>query len=168
MNPFDLEAAKEGKPVCTRDGRKARIICFDLKNNVCPIVAAVEENNNMEVQHHYDTKGLNCYKKSEIDLMMLPEKKEGWVNVFKSTNGKIELPPVKVGHSNIRMDFTEFCFNTVHVAAMTKVPLKERLENIIERIFVYCESKNIDIEWFITQKMNYNRLRGYKHGGKKY
>ena len=81
---------------------------------------------------------------------------------------EIELPPVKVGHSNIRMDFTEFCFNTVHVAAMTKVPLKERLENIIERIFVYCESKNIDIEWFITQKMNYNRLRGYKHGGKKY
>lgn len=81
---------------------------------------------------------------------------------------EIELPPVKVGHSNIRMDFTEFCFNTVHVAAMTKVPLKERLENIIERIFVYCESKNIDIEWFIEQKMKYNRLRPYMHGGRKY
>lgn len=81
---------------------------------------------------------------------------------------EIELPPVKVGHSNIRMDFTEFCFNTVHVAAMTKVPLKERLENIIERIFVYCESKSIDIGWFIEQKMKYNRLRPYKHGGKKY
>ena len=82
IKPFNLEAARSGKPVCTRDGRKARIICFDLKNNVCPIVAAVEENN-MEVLYHYDTKGLNCYKKSEIDLMMLPEKKEGWVNVYK-------------------------------------------------------------------------------------
>ena len=91
LKPFDLEAAKEGKPVCTRDGRKARIICFDLKNNVCPIVAAVEENNNMEVQHHYDTKGLNCYKKSEIDLMMLPEKKEGWVNVAKEPLGDDEV-----------------------------------------------------------------------------
>lgn len=84
LKPFDLEAAKEGKPVCTRDGRKARIICFDLKNNVCPIVAAVEENNNMEVLYHYDTKGLNCYKKSEIDLMMLPEKKEGWINIYNA------------------------------------------------------------------------------------
>ena len=81
---------------------------------------------------------------------------------------KVELPPIRVGHSNIRMDFTDFCFNTVHVVAMTKVPLAERLENIIERMFVYCEFKNIDIEWFIRQKMKYNKLRPYKHGGKKY
>ena len=31
LKPFNLKAAKEGKPVCTRDGRKARIICFDRK-----------------------------------------------------------------------------------------------------------------------------------------
>ena len=74
LKPFDLQKAKEGKSVCTRDGRKARILCFDLENNVCPIVAAVKENN-MEVLYHYDTKGLNCYKKSGIDLMMLPDKK---------------------------------------------------------------------------------------------
>ena len=29
LKPFDLEAAKAGKLVCTRDGRNARIICFD-------------------------------------------------------------------------------------------------------------------------------------------
>lgn len=29
FKPFDLKKAKKGKPVCTRDGRKARIICFD-------------------------------------------------------------------------------------------------------------------------------------------
>lgn len=29
LKEFDIEAAKAGKPVCTRDGRKARIICFD-------------------------------------------------------------------------------------------------------------------------------------------
>lgn len=33
LKPFDLEAAKAGKPVCTRDGRKARIICFDRVNS---------------------------------------------------------------------------------------------------------------------------------------
>lgn len=31
LRPFDLEAAKAGKPVYTRDGRKVRIICFDAK-----------------------------------------------------------------------------------------------------------------------------------------
>ena len=38
--PFDLEAAKQGKPIYTRDGRKARIICFD-RINARPILALV-------------------------------------------------------------------------------------------------------------------------------
>ena len=83
LKPFDLEAAKLGKPVCTRDGRKARIICFDTKGDPCPIIALVEENN-IESAYHYDKNGQNAYKKSEIDLMMLPEKKEGWVNVYNA------------------------------------------------------------------------------------
>ena len=82
LRPFNLEAAKQGKPVCTRDGRKARIICFDIKGDICPIVAAVEENG-IEYLCHYDEKGQNCYKKSNDDLMMLPEKHEGWINVYK-------------------------------------------------------------------------------------
>ena len=82
LKPFDIQKAKEGKPVCTRDGRKARIICFDTKGDVCPIIALVEENG-IESAYHYDKYGRNAYKKSGLDLMMLPEKKEGWVNVYK-------------------------------------------------------------------------------------
>ena len=40
LKPFNLEAAKDGKPVCTRDGRKARIICFDAKRTH-PIIALI-------------------------------------------------------------------------------------------------------------------------------
>lgn len=29
--PFNLEEAKAGKPVCTRGGHKAKIICFDAR-----------------------------------------------------------------------------------------------------------------------------------------
>ena len=83
LKPFDIQKAREGKPVCTRDGRKARIICFDTKGDPCPIIALVEENN-IESAYHYDKNGQNAYKKSEIDLMMLPEKKEGWVNVYNA------------------------------------------------------------------------------------
>ena len=38
----------------------------------------------------------------------------------------------------------------------------------IEYVFHYCKAKGIGIEWFVGQKMKYNRLRGYRHGGKKY
>lgn len=81
LKPFDLEAAKSGKPVCTRDGRKARIICFDAKGDPCPIIALVEENG-IESAYHYDKNGQNAYNKSKLDLMMLLEKKSGWVNIF--------------------------------------------------------------------------------------
>ena len=87
MKPFDIELAKQGKPVCTRDGRKARIICFDRKGDICPIIALVEENG-MEVTKSYDENGRANYKNGDnYDLMMLPEKKEMWINIYKGTTG---------------------------------------------------------------------------------
>jgi len=85
LKPFDIQKAKEGKPVCTRDGRKARIICFDTKGDVCPIIALVEENG-IEVAYHYDKNGQNAYKKSGLDLMMYPEKRSVWINVKKDAS----------------------------------------------------------------------------------
>lgn len=93
LKPFDVQKARAGKPVCTRDGRKARIICFDTKGDVCPIIALVEENG-IESAYHYDKNGKNAYKKSELDLMMFPEKKEGWVNVYKECDGEYYVEKV--------------------------------------------------------------------------
>lgn len=82
LKPFSLELAKQGKPVCTRDGRKARIICFDKKGDF-PIVALTDDRN-------YKEEGVNLYdingKGSNrcFNLMMLPEKKEGWIIVSKN------------------------------------------------------------------------------------
>lgn len=84
LKPFDIQKVREGKPVYTRDGRKARIICFDTKGDPCPIIALVEENG-IEAAYHYDKNGQNAYNKSELDLMMLSKKKEGWVNVYKDS-----------------------------------------------------------------------------------
>ena len=54
LKPFDIQKAREGKPVCTRDGHKARIICFDYNGETgdYPIVALV----------HYN-KGNKCYER---------------------------------------------------------------------------------------------------------
>ena len=89
LKPFDIQKAREGKPVCTRDGRNARIICFDRKfyhdGYNYPIVAMVNDNDNdNELVHAYTQDGLLVGNmEGELDLMMLPEKKEGWVNVYK-------------------------------------------------------------------------------------
>ena len=89
LKEFDLEAAKAGKPVCTRDGRKARIICFDAKGTH-PIIALVSDPDieGAEIPFCYTNDGFynnpNC--ESNHDLMILPEKKEGWVNVYRDFN----------------------------------------------------------------------------------
>ena len=90
LKPFDIQKAREGKPVCTRDGRKARIICFDRVGDF-PIVALTDDRD-------YKEEGVNLYdingKGSNecFDLMMLPEKKEGWINICRNLNtNKTEL-----------------------------------------------------------------------------
>lgn len=86
LKPFDIQKAREGKPVCTRDGRKARIICFDRRINRS-IVALIECDNHEEgLQCYYDNGRYCCDVTSDYDLMMLSEKKEGWVNLYKSDN----------------------------------------------------------------------------------
>ena len=87
LKPFDIQKAREGKPVCTRDGRKARIICFDRKD-IKPIVALVtfiDGTSVIEKAFYYFEDGYHLSKndKNNYDLMILPEKKEGWVNVYK-------------------------------------------------------------------------------------
>lgn len=81
--PFDLEAAKAGKPVCTRDGRKVRIICFDAKC-IKPIIALIQGSDNSEQIEYYTENGVfsNGGTGKNRDLMILLEKKEGWVNIY--------------------------------------------------------------------------------------
>lgn len=89
MKEFDINLAKAGKPVCTRDGRKERIICFDVKGDK-PIIALIEAKGNhdslIEIVEGYFINGHSVFEGGEtgLDLMMLPEKKEGWVNIYRN------------------------------------------------------------------------------------
>ena len=94
LKPFDLEAARKGKPVCTRDGREARIICFDSlsDDDKHPIIALVENKEGYEDIHRFTDNGKRLVTENDArDLMMLPEKKEGWVNIDKGGSGKITI-----------------------------------------------------------------------------
>ena len=85
LKPFDLQKAREGKPVCIRDGRKARIVCFDRVDSK-PILALVRSTDGKGedvFDYFVSGKRLANALESDLDLMMLPEKREGWVNVYK-------------------------------------------------------------------------------------
>ena len=86
MKEFDLEKAKAGHPVCTRDGRKARIISFDRKSNSeLPIVALVEYSpDHTETIERYTIDGRYFGDQdNDFDLMLDTIKHEGWINIRK-------------------------------------------------------------------------------------
>ena len=82
MKPFDIELARKGHPICTRDGRKA-IFLTTLSNKNFPVVAIVSCGQEENV-YQYDINGVCDEHDNNLDLMMLPEKKEGWIVVRRS------------------------------------------------------------------------------------
>lgn len=84
FKPFDLEAAKDGEPVCTRDGREARIICFNRIGNL-PIVALVKNGEREDVYYYHNNGRDNKIdEEKDYDLFMKPIIKTGWINVHKN------------------------------------------------------------------------------------
>lgn len=89
MKPFNLEEAKAGKPVCTRDGKFARIICFDVKTitDKYPILVLISVNGDESCfSYTKDGKYASNDHETNYDLMMASEKHEGWVNIYKHGN----------------------------------------------------------------------------------
>lgn len=77
MKEFNLQEAKAGKPVCTRDGRNARIICFDAKRGNYPIVALIDDKG-VEYVSYFSLDGKYDNGVDSNDLFMKTEKHEGW------------------------------------------------------------------------------------------
>ena len=93
LKPFDLEAARQGKPVCTRDGRKARIICFDAKRkdekNIIALIPSKEYPEFEDLIAYPNNGNYHGGHENDGDLMMLTKKKEGWLNIYKDFEDRI-------------------------------------------------------------------------------
>ena len=90
MKQFNLDEylKNPNRKVITRDGHDVRIVCTDCKNYEYPIVALVTCDDDEFVVNC--TKEGKCHtsNKYKYDLFFAPEKKEGWVNIYKY-NSKI-------------------------------------------------------------------------------
>lgn len=60
------------------------------------------------------------------------------------------------------MSFTESMFRIC--VYITDNFYRAELFILLNEIFAFCRDRNIDIFWYIEQKMKYNELRSYKHG----
>ncbi len=83
MKEFDYEKAKAGAPVCTREGRPVRIVCWDALNVVFdvkyPIIGLIEERD-VEYPATYTIDGhARSDREDPDDLMMASVKHEGYV-----------------------------------------------------------------------------------------
>lgn len=91
FKPFNLEAAKAGAPVMTRDSRPVRILAFDVKSEEYPVVAVVPTHDgkyeNVEVYtnngKYNDDEYDDMAAEHDYDLVMAPVKHRMWVNVYK-------------------------------------------------------------------------------------
>ena len=94
MEQFNLEEylANPSRKVVTRDGRSVRIRCTDRRGCDCPIVALVETSTRKSeniLSYREDGKWSPVDSpsvESNLDLFFAPEKHEGWINIFKSSN----------------------------------------------------------------------------------
>lgn len=85
MKEFDLEKAKAGAPLCTRDGDKARIVCYDMKNKDGYHILALIDYDGEEIGASYLDNGRAFLDPTETrghDLMLADVKHEGWVLVY--------------------------------------------------------------------------------------
>lgn len=91
MKPFNLKEYRKDptKKIVARDGRDARIICTNKKGNY-PIIALIEKNVDNEIVNYYYEDGRTSHiNKDNLDLFFAPEKKEGWVNIYRVPHANI-------------------------------------------------------------------------------
>ena len=91
MKAFNLKEYLKNpeRKVITRDGRGVRIRCTDRRGTDQPIVALVETSTGKAeniLSYRENGKWSPAGEECNLDLFFAPEKHEGWINIFKSSN----------------------------------------------------------------------------------
>ena len=91
MKRFSLDEylKNPSRKVVTRMDRKVRIICTDREDSTYPIVALVKDDNReLDILVTYTKDGIPAeYNEACYTLFFVPEKKEGWLNIYHNESG---------------------------------------------------------------------------------
>ena len=89
MKPFNIKEYNDNpsRKVITREGRPVRILCTNARSPY-PIVALYCDEAGIEYACSYKKDGsFSKDWKSDKDLFFAPEKKEGYINLFRQITG---------------------------------------------------------------------------------
>lgn len=154
--PFDVEMAKKitngevkGK-IITRDGRCARIVCWDMKNKTFPIVALVEGSDKVEESSSFTINGMfNSEIKGLSDLMLeIPEYmafKDGDILTYHKNENRGSIFVYRKRDSDMLANYVELNFNergnnilkfdrSYYTSTLCKVATNEEMEFLIEAL----------------------------------
>ncbi|MBQ1732552.1 MAG: hypothetical protein II037_10115 [Bacteroidales bacterium] len=133
MKPFNLEEAKAGKPVCTRDGKEVKILDFDFytpdyhdytKPNHFMVVK-IKKRTDDEIIELYKLDGLKNQDGTESwdDLMMKTEKHEGWANILVGSSVTSNLNRYFCGIFSTKEEAQKY--NTDNIVDCVKIEWEE-------------------------------------------
>ena len=87
MKPFNLEEylTNPSKKVMTREGKPVRIICTNRLSENYPIIALVNDEDSERCYSYTEFGKFNEHQNidCDFDLFFAPDKKSGWINLYK-------------------------------------------------------------------------------------
>ena len=96
MKQFTVEEYQKNpnRKVITRNGKSVRIVCTDMIGTY-RVVAICKLTPICECCYSYTDDGkLNVSLDTHLDLFFAPEKKEGWLNLYKYGNSRVVIGTV--------------------------------------------------------------------------
>lgn len=99
MKQFDLKKYLDNplQNVVTRSGMPVRIICTDAVGSH-PIVGLVKRSNGLESAcRFYEYGNVDKNRECDNDLFFVPEKRKGWVNLYRTEGGRLIFGNVYYG-----------------------------------------------------------------------
>ena len=87
MKPFNLKEylTNPSKKVVTRVGKSVRIICTNRLSENYPVIALVNDEDSERCYSYSEFGKFVGYQNHdcELDLFFVPDKKSGWINLYK-------------------------------------------------------------------------------------
>ena len=160
-------SGRKGRSEADRKGKRAQVEKFkEWQGNSIPLT---EETKQRRFKEDFEAYIKGSVEEELADACIRLLDLAGLRNVDL---GEVTLDELKCSEGFFDWTFTESIYSIVsdmtNQGYIETHSLKSHLRVLLMEVMSFCVKKNIDILWHIEQKMRYNELRTYKHGGKTY
>lgn len=119
---------------------------------------------------------LDCTLKQLTKYIDKTNRDNGWYESDRTVGDGMALLHTEVseafeafrdlGHCNAEYDASKGLIDKNGMAWWKPIGVDSELADVLIRLLDECSRQNIDLVLAVQQKMRYNALRGYRHGGK--